>query len=101
MADELTAAPTAFATSKYFGLRISLTPAMRSAMMILPPPTRMSFASPCLVLTKSMASSTARAISSNPEILISCVTAFSVCSFIRTRSVAYSPRLGMGSSYIY
>jgi hypothetical protein len=83
-----TAAPTAFATSRYLGLMISPTPAIFSAIMMLPPPTRITFASPCLVLTRSIAVSTAREISRSPDFLTSGDTELSMPGLLKTRSVA-------------
>jgi hypothetical protein len=58
-------------------------------MIMLPPPTRMTCASPCFVLTWSIASSRAREISRSPEVLMEGETSSSVNAFDSTRSVAY------------
>jgi hypothetical protein len=54
---------------------------------MLPPPTRISFASPCFVFTISIASSSALDISASPDILISCGTRDVLLAC--TRSFAY------------
>ncbi len=56
---------------------------------MLPPPTRMTFASPCFVFTRSIAASRAREISRRPDPLVSEEIEVSIPSFLKTRSVAY------------
>lgn len=83
----LTAAPTALATSRYRGLMSCDTPDKVSLTIMLPPPTRITIASPGLVFALSIASSRVLLISKSPKALTS-GSIFSVCAFVSTRSVA-------------
>ncbi len=56
---------------------------------MLPPPTRINFASPCFVLTMSMASSRALEISSRADDLSSGGTCSVVAAFSKIKSEAY------------
>lgn len=85
----LTAAPMALATSRYLGLMSCPTPDKHMSLtMMLPPPTRITIASPCLVLVLSIACSRVLLISKSPPDFVPGST-FPVSTFSNTRSVAY------------